>query len=168
MGTATAPEATESAAALAKKEGIELSDVKGTGAEGRIKVSDVETALEKRAKAEEKAKKAEAAEKQKAAEAKAEADASAAGEAAEAERDDAASKRDDRPDAEPDEQPTPQSKSRRRSSETMPSDGHLKGCPKDPDRIEFHDAEVPATVEGGPRIARMAHCVECGATVEIG
>src|SRR6266550_4514247 len=38
-------EATDAAAELAKKNGIELSDVKGTGAEGRVTVSDVKAAI---------------------------------------------------------------------------------------------------------------------------
>lgn len=146
MGTATAPEATEAAAKLAKQEGIDLSDVKGTGAEGRIKVDDVEAIVEKQAKAKE---------------------APEATEAAAAERDDA--QRDDAPDDTPDEKPSSStsSRSRRKSSDKFPSDAHLKGCPQDDNRVEFYDADVPRQGDEPPRKARMGHCVECGATVEV-
>jgi pyruvate/2-oxoglutarate dehydrogenase complex dihydrolipoamide acyltransferase (E2) component len=39
------PEATAAAETLAKENGLDLSDVKGTGAEGRITVEDVRAAL---------------------------------------------------------------------------------------------------------------------------
>lgn len=63
--------------------------------------------------------------------------------------------------------------SKKASGETMPERAHKEGCPADTDRIEFYDQQVPpktrsdGQVEKAARTARMAHCVECGQTVEI-
>ena len=44
------PEATEDAKTLAEKEGVDLNEVTGTGAEGRVRVGDVRDYIEKRDK----------------------------------------------------------------------------------------------------------------------
>jgi pyruvate/2-oxoglutarate dehydrogenase complex dihydrolipoamide acyltransferase (E2) component len=55
----------------------------------------------------------------------------------------------------------------------MPKQAHLDGCPMPASRVEIYDQRVPpkvnsdGQVERPARIATMAHCVECGATIEI-
>lgn len=60
-----------------------------------------------------------------------------------------------------------------KSEVVMAERHHKDGCPLDPDRVEIYDQEVPpkrrsdGAVEHAARIAKMAHCCDCGNTVEI-
>lgn len=127
------PVATEKAVELAAKEKIDLSDVKGTGSEGRIGVDDVRKAVADRAEAEKS---------------------NGGGSGSSGGSSSSSS-----------------SSSAKKSGETMPTRAHKEGCPED--RVEFYDQAVPpktrsdGQIEKAARVARMAHCIACGATTEI-
>lgn len=66
------------------------------------------------------------------------------------------------------------SKSKAKSDDArMPAQAHLEGCPRPEGRVEVYEQRVPPKVNSGggverpPRMATIAHCVECGASCEI-
>lgn len=159
--TTSDPVATEKAAELAKAEKIDLAAVEGTGADGLVKIDDVRKAVADRKAVEDADADAEAkAEAKKAEKAKAEAEKK---KAAEAESSSSSSSTDT----------TEPSAAAKKTAAKMPSRAHLEGCPAPDDRVEIYEQHVPpkklsdGQITEAARTATMAHCVECGATVEI-
>jgi pyruvate/2-oxoglutarate dehydrogenase complex dihydrolipoamide acyltransferase (E2) component len=133
------PVASEKAAELARKESIDLADVKGTGAGGAIKVDDVRQAIADR----------DAAEKTGAEDGGGSSDSGAAADV-------------DKPKG-----------TKKAKSSPMPDRAHADGCPANPDRVEVYEQDVPpkktsdGQIQEAGRVATMAHCCDCGRTIEL-